>query len=178
MVLTKEECKKQMKRQGLSGKALCDKAGISTYTLSMWLRGLTDPKVETKNKIASALGLEQEPMRPVIAFEHEVPTAPLIPRISPHLIGEAARVMGVYPAQIRRYILRGAQWGHVIGEGERRTFYIDREKFYNTFGVILEIPERKKKGEGNEEISKMDIAIDREGSSYYSDIFLHRNDQL
>ncbi len=63
---TGELIKAARKKAGMTQAELAQKLGISYVGVSQWERGLRNPKIETLNRIAAALGLEDEtPLPPL-----------------------------------------------------------------------------------------------------------------
>lgn len=73
---TGERIKEARKRAGLTQKQLADKLGISYVGISQWENNQRNPKLETLQRIADALGVDVETIGGVswneISFSHNV----------------------------------------------------------------------------------------------------------
>lgn len=123
----------EMARQGISRKELSELSGVSQGSLSGYFTKKAEPSKKTLEKLEKALKREKT----------EKPE--FNPRYSPHLLGEASKALGQCQASLRSGIRKGAfPWGrcieHPAGKKKRSTFMIDRQEFYESYGIVLEIP--------------------------------------
>jgi len=128
-----ETIRQEMAKRGISRKEMSELSGVSQGSLSGFFTGKTKPSKETLAKLSKAL---EEPDKKPVTFD---------PRYSPHLLGEASKALGQCQASLRSGIRKGAfSWGrcieHSAGKKKRSTFMIDRQEFYESYGIMLEIP--------------------------------------
>lgn len=131
--------KREAEAQGLSRKELSELSGVSQGTISSIFTGKTAPSDETLDKLTRAV------FGTLNASDHAKDAEELFPKYSPHLVSEAAGVLGLRPLHLRKLIRDGEfAWAHVLKAGESRSLYmIDRQAFRQEYGVTLQIPRGK-----------------------------------
>jgi len=138
--------KREAEAQGLSRKELSALSGVSQGTISNIFSGKTNPGQDTLRKLSIA----------VFGSENAADAAPepdvLIPRYSPHLVGQAAEILGVKPRFLRKQIRKGEfAWARAFDVDEGRgTYLIDRQAFREEFGILLELPKSRMKEDADE----------------------------
>lgn len=139
--------KREAEAKGLSRKELSALSGVSQGTISNIFSGKTNPGHDTLRKLSIA----------VFGSENAADAAPdpdvPIPRYSPHLVGQAAEILGVRPKLLRKLIRNGVfAWARAVDldEGRRGIYLIDRKAFREEFGILLELPQSRMKEDADE----------------------------
>lgn len=117
-----EQIKKIRQEKGLSQKELGRKLNVSQQMIGQWETGKSNPKLETINNIAAALGISVRQLYPDFSYEEWKQTDTYTGNVKRYEVikrGVMAILSFEYP-EIEEYVYDGSYFYSIIKDGQRK----------------------------------------------------------